>query len=145
MLSSIHFSKCNSKSIDFTFLSGVSLINIVLKMFLMMYEMKAFVSNCLFMSLGIYCYSIVSAYFFCFTLYPAYSRIDRVKLVLRFDALRVEWRNWTPHFILLLQRLNENNSFHKMGIEPTTVEFTVRSSPAAPRLIIIKNKIVESC
>ena len=79
---------------------------------------------------------------FNFTLYPAYinvgcrqrkpsaktkaSMTPFLSLCQIFEILRVEWRNSTQLFVLLLERGNKNNSSPQVEIDPTIVAFTIR-------------------
>ena len=69
-------------------------------------------------------------FFFIFPLYPTYSSEGRKNLMLAhsvpYATSNVVWQNLTPHFVLLPEQGNENNSFPQVGFEPTTVTFLVK-------------------
>lgn len=43
---------------------------------------------------------MISYPYFCFTLYPGYSKEGKEKLVFEIQYAGVEWRNLTPHFTM---------------------------------------------
>ena len=42
-----------------------------------------------------------------------------------FFDVRVEWRNWTPYFIFLPKRENQNNSLSRLGIDLAAFALTI--------------------
>ena len=76
--------------------------------------------------------------------YASTDHMNRLKyfnlktlISIRTAIMRIERRNPTPRFVLLPER-NENKSFPRVFIEPTTVAFIIRHFATGPRRYNIK-------